>query len=135
MKPTLLDTDTLSLHLRNHPQVTRQVQAYVQEHGIVQFSLITHYEILNGLFYKGAHGQFGRYQTMLQSSRLLPLTPESVRISARISADLRAVGQPIGHTDVLIAGVAIAHGLQLATNNTRHFERIEGLELINWTQP
>ena len=133
MKPTLLDTDTLSLHLKGHPQVTRHMQTYVEEYGIVQFSLITHYEILNGLFYKDAHGQYSRYYNLLQASRLLPLTPESVRMAARISADLRAMGQPIGHTDVLIAGVAIANNLQLATNNSRHFERIGGLQLTNWT--
>jgi tRNA(fMet)-specific endonuclease VapC len=40
----------------------------------------------------------------------------------------------IGHADTLIAGVAIANELQLVTNNTAHFERIEGLETDNWTK-
>lgn len=131
---TLLDTDTLSLHLKGQPQVMAHVQAYAQTHGVIHFSLITHYEILNGLFYKDAKQQMTRYQILLQDSRMLPLTPESVRLAAQISARLRAAGQPIGHTDVLIAGVAIANNLELATNNTRHFERIEGLRLVNWTQ-
>jgi tRNA(fMet)-specific endonuclease VapC len=131
---TLLDTDTLSLHLKGHPQVMAYVQAYAQQHGILHFSLITHYEILNGLFYKDARQQLGRYESLLLDSRLIPLTPESVRVAANISAGLRAAGQIIGHTDVLIAGVALANGMQLATNNTRHFERIEGLHLVNWTQ-
>ena len=133
MAPTLLDTDTLSWYLKGHPQVMRQVQAYARAYGIIQFSLITHYEVLNGLFYKDARNQLARYQQLLADCRLLPLTPESVRLSAHISADLRTTGQLIGHTDVLIAGVAIANGLQLATNNTRHFERIDGLQLADWT--
>lgn len=131
---TLLDTDTLSLYLKGQPQVMTQVQAYARMHGVIHFSLITHYEILNGLFYKDAKQQMGRYQNLLQDSRILPLTPESVRLAAQILARLRADGQPIWHTDVLIAGVAIANNLELATNNTRHFERIEGLRLVNWTQ-
>ena len=131
---TLLDTDMLSLHLRGQPQVMAYVQAYAQLHGVLHFSLITHYEILNGLFYKDARHQMGRYETLLLDSRLMPLTPESVRIAAKISASLRTIGYVIGHTDVLIAGIALANDMQLATNNTRHFERIEGLRLVNWTQ-
>ncbi len=131
---TLLDTDTLSLHLKGQPHVMARMQAYAQVHGVVHFSLITHYEILNGLLYKDAKQQLTRYLSLVQDSRILPLTPESVRLSAQISARLRAEGQPIGHTDVLIAGVALANDLELATNNTRHFERIEGLRLVNWTQ-
>lgn len=131
---TLLDTDILSLHLRGQPQVMTNVLAYVQTHGVLHFSLITHYEILNGLFYKDARQQMERYESLLLDSRLIPLTPESVRIAASISAGLRTTGYVTGHTDVLIAGVALANEMQLATNNTRHFERIEGLQLVNWTQ-
>ncbi|SDX77002.1 PIN domain-containing protein [Hymenobacter psychrophilus] len=64
----------------------------------------------------------------------MPLTLESVEISAKIFASLKRLGQPIGHTDTLIAGVAMVNRMQLATNNTAHFERIEGLELVNWTK-
>ena len=130
---TLLDTDTLSLHLKGHPKVMAQVQAYTQLHGVIHFSLITYYEILNGLLYKDARNQLGRFQSLVLDSRLLPLTPTSIGLSAQVSADLRRAGQLIEHTDILIAGVALANQMQLATNNTRHYERIEGLQLMNWT--
>ena len=130
---TLLDTDTLSLHLKGHPRVMAQVRRYAQGHGVIHFSLITYYEVLNGLLARDARQQLGRFQNLVLDSRLLPLTPESTRLSAQIAADLRKAGQPIEHTDILIAGVALAGGFVLATNNTRHFERIEGLRLVNWT--
>lgn len=75
-----------------------------------------------------------RFEALARLHRVLPLTVESVEISARIEADLRRRGQSIGPTDTLIAGVALANGLHLATNNTAHFERIDGLQLVNWTQ-
>lgn len=34
--------------------------------------------------------------------------------------------------DILIAATAIADGHSLVTNNERHFERIEGLNIENW---
>lgn len=45
---------------------------------------------------------------------------------------LRTKGQPIGHMDLLIASQALAEDAILVTNNTREFERIEGLKLENW---
>ena len=54
--------------------------------------------------------------------------------AAAIQADLRKKGNEIGHTDTLIAGMAITSGLQLVTNNTDHFNRIKGLEIANWTR-
>ena len=54
------------------------------------------------------------------------------KTAATIQADLRKNGNEIGHTDTLIAGIAIISELQLITNNTDHFNRIKGLELDNW---
>lgn len=107
---------------------------YIEQHRELNISLITQYEILHGLLYKDARTQLPRVELFLSHHRVLPLTDESVRLSAAIYADMKRLGTPLAHTDVLIAGVAMANGWQLATNNTRHFERIEGLRLVNWTQ-
>jgi predicted nucleic acid-binding protein len=45
---------------------------------------------------------------------------------------LRRQGITIGTSDLLIAGIAIEKNLQLITNNKKHFENIEGLEMDNW---
>lgn len=55
------------------------------------------------------------------------------KTAAIIQADLRKKGTEIGHTDTLIAGIAITSELQLITNNTNHFKRIKGLKIDNWT--
>lgn len=55
------------------------------------------------------------------------------KTAAIIQADLRKKGNEIGHTDTLIAGIAITSELQLITNNANHFKRIKGLEIDNWT--
>ncbi len=39
---------------------------------------------------------------------------------------------PIGVVDTLIAAQALALGLTLVSNDTRHFERVSGLKLENW---
>ena len=132
MKPTLLDTDTLSFYLRHHPAVREKAESYMRQHRQLSISLISQYEVLHGLYYRDARRQLAGFEQLLAIHHVLPLTSESVELSARIFAELRRTGQPIGHTDTLIAGVALTHGMQLATNNTAHFERIAGLELANW---
>jgi tRNA(fMet)-specific endonuclease VapC len=50
-----------------------------------------------------------------------------------IRADLERKGTVIGVNDLHIAGHARSQGLILVTNNTREFERVEGLRVIDWT--
>ena len=52
----------------------------------------------------------------------------------KIRADLERKGTPIGPMDILIAAHAKAEDLILVTNNTRKFERVEDLEVEDWTK-
>ena len=49
-----------------------------------------------------------------------------------IFADLERRGLRIGERDMLIAAHARSLGYTLITNNTREFERIEGLIIADW---
>jgi tRNA(fMet)-specific endonuclease VapC len=55
---------------------------------------------------------------------------------AEIYGELEKSGQTIGRADPFIAGIAIAHNLQLVSGNTKHFERIAvlgfPLSLADW---
>lgn len=53
----------------------------------------------------------------------------------RVRARLASAGTPIGSMDMLIAAHALAHRYILVSNNTREFERVEGLMLENWAEP
>lgn len=51
---------------------------------------------------------------------------------ARIKDTLMRAGTIIEDMDILIAAHAIAADCKLVTNNTRHFSRIDGLEIVDW---
>jgi predicted nucleic acid-binding protein len=53
-------------------------------------------------------------------------------VEAKIRADLKQSGTPIGAYDLLIAATAITHNLKLITANPQEFERIQGLFWENW---
>ncbi|MCM5530102.1 type II toxin-antitoxin system VapC family toxin [Parasegetibacter sp. NRK P23] len=134
MKASLIDTDILSEFLRGNKKVISRVDEHLNEFGFISLSIITYYEILNGLLYKDAKKQLGKFEEFVDLNKVLPLTLKTVKVSASIQADLRKKGTEIGHTDTLIAGVAIGNDMQLVTNNTDHFKRIKGLSLDNWTK-
>jgi len=133
MRAAMLDTDILSEFLRGNPTVVSNVQEYVKEFGQINMSVITYYEILNGLIYKDAKKQLGKFEEFVGLNNVIPLTIPMVRKAASIQAELRSKGLEIGHTDTLIAGTALTSDMQLVTNNTAHFKRIKGIELANWT--
>jgi predicted nucleic acid-binding protein len=134
MKLAMLDTDILSEFLRGNTKVMANVASYIKEHGQISISVITYYEILNGLLYKDAKKQLLKFEEFVALNKVIPLTVKMAKQAASIQAGLRKKGAEIGHTDTLIAGIAMVSNLQLITNNTAHFNRIKGLEIGNWTK-
>jgi tRNA(fMet)-specific endonuclease VapC len=52
------------------------------------------------------------------------------RVHARLWADLASSGIDVGAHDRIVAATAISAGWRVASANTRHFERIAGLDVI-----
>ena len=55
--------------------------------------------------------------------------------AGRTRARMEARGERAPYADFLIGAHAAARGHVLATANTRHFQHIPGLELVDWTRP
>jgi tRNA(fMet)-specific endonuclease VapC len=134
VKQVLIDTDILSMFFRGNPYVVAQFQAYLKASGQLGISIVTYYEILSGLKHRDAQKQLSLFQKFSEQNAILPLTEQSVRVSADLYATLRSQGTPVDDIDLLIAGVAIANNLILVTHNQRHFSRIKALELQDWSQ-
>ena len=133
MKPALIDTDILSLFFRNDLAVIEHFREYLQEYGRMDVSILTFYEILSGLKHRDALKQIDMFCEFVKNNTILPLTEKSVEISSDIYAALRKTGNQLDDIDILIAGVALAHDLVLVTHNVHHFNRIEDLEVIDWS--
>jgi len=131
MRPSLIDTDILSLFFRNHSEVADRFTSYLAQYKKINFSIITYYEIVSGLKHRDAYNKMSQFLRFSSKNTVLPLTEKSVMISGEIYAELRKEGNPLDDIDLLIAGTAIAHNLVLITRNKHHFERIRRLEIEN----
>jgi tRNA(fMet)-specific endonuclease VapC len=68
----------------------------------------------------------------LSGIQLLPIL-EALDIYALEKARLRKEGKLVDDFDLLIGATAIANNMTLITNNTKHFERLAGIRIENWT--
>lgn len=64
---------------------------------------------------------------------ILPFDEEATQAYGEIRVALEKAGTPIGSMDLLIAAHAVSRGMALITNNTREFNRVPGLEVVDWT--
>ncbi|WP_338814811.1 type II toxin-antitoxin system VapC family toxin [Bernardetia sp. Wsw4-3y2] len=138
MKPILLDTDTLSFFLRNEKKnekkVTQKVNEYLKEHQKINISIITYYELLNGLYFGDTKERTAEIEVFLNNHTILPISKKVAQKAAQIYTQLRSEGNSIAHNDILIAATAIVENFVLITNNNKHFGRIDELKTENWTK-
>jgi len=64
----------------------------------------------------------------------LPWDATAATHFATVAVELHRVGTPIGTTDTMIAGHAIAVGAVLVTSNEHRFSSVRGLKTENWTR-
>ena len=69
---------------------------------------------------------------VLSQVNIIDFSEKEAIASAKIRADLEKKGTPIGPIDVLIAGCAKANNLILVTRNTKEFQRVENLQVLDW---
>lgn len=65
---------------------------------------------------------------------ILPFDSYAAEEYGNIKTELEKTGSPIGPMDLLIAAHARAKQLVVVTNNTREFDRVEGLTVEDWTK-
>lgn len=131
----LADTNVIGYFTRQkHPKFQAQVERALRANAIA-ISVITRAETRYGQALLNANDKRqATIDLLLEAAPTLPWTPQAADLYGTINAQLRKMGQPIGDLDVMIAAHALAENLILITHNTKHFERIEGLQMEDWLQ-
>lgn len=91
MKTPLLDTDTISFFLKRNTTVAERMNQEYQQNGYLNVSVITYYEIMNGLLFKNARKQLESFQELILSCQVILLDTAIADIGAEIYAELRAI--------------------------------------------
>ncbi len=126
----LVDTDWVIHALHGNLAVIRRLEEMTDEG--IGISVISTAELYQGVFYSDdPQANEELLLEFLSGYDVVQVDDDICRLFARERGRLKATGTPISDLDLLIGCTAIRHGLVLLSNNRRHFERLEGLNIIS----
>ncbi len=130
MPEFMLDTDTVSRALRGQGNVAGHLLS--RRPSQICISSITLAELRFGADAKASRALHRLIDAFVLPIDVLPFDRAAAGKFGVVAAALNRRGGPIGTFDTLIAAHALACGLMLVSNNTKHFRRVAGLNLANW---
>ena len=65
---------------------------------------------------------------------VIEVTRPVIETFAGLKVDLEREGQRLDDFDLIIASTALVLNYRVVTNNERHFSRIPGIRIENWTR-
>lgn len=128
----LLDTNICIYLIKKHPP---EVLARFQQIQIKQLHIptITLFELYYGIEKNNSQQRnLAALENFIAPLTIVDFTLDAAKKAAKIRCNLQKQGTPIGAYDLQIAAIALSLNMTLLTNNTREFERVNGLKLENW---
>jgi predicted nucleic acid-binding protein len=128
----LLDTDTIIYNLKGNRAVRRNLQDHFEDP--MKMCVITLMELYFGAYRsKKITGNLSKVRAIENAFEIISVNSECAEIFGMLKASLKKSGTSLDDFDLIIASCAMTHNLTLVTNNIKHFSRIDGLKLTNWT--
>lgn len=121
------DTDVLIDALEGRPAAVAVVEDLLRSRRLAT-TAITRLELGVGTRTDRERARVG---TLLAAVPVLALDSEAAGLAAEVGSTLRSGGGLIPTADLAIAGICLSLDVPLLTRNLGHFQRIEGLRLMD----
>jgi len=129
----LLDTDIIIYSLKGDPVVVENIKQHAADPKAV--SVITYGELVFGAQWsQRVTENLAKVHRIKEIFPLIEITPSIMETFGAIKAELRKTGTPVDDFDLLIGATAVTMGYSVVTNNEKHFKKISGLSITNWTK-
>ena len=123
-----MDTDWAIDYLHKADRTVRRLESLFTDG--VGLSVVSLAELYEGLARsRNLDADAEALRLFLEAVDVVPLDDAACRVFGDERARLREEGNLIGDMDILIGATAISNNLALLTNNRRHFERMQGLNI------
>ncbi|MEM9885944.1 MAG: type II toxin-antitoxin system VapC family toxin [Bacteroidota bacterium] len=128
----LIDTNIIIFFFKDKHGIDRKIEKVGIENCYI--SELTVAELKYGAAYsKNPEKHFQEIEDLLTYMPVIPIS-SSIDFFSNEKARLRKLGTLIDDFDLLIGSTAIINDFILVTNNTKHFKRLEGIKLEDWTK-
>ena len=128
-----LDTNTIIRYLRKDLAIRQRFrETQEQGHDFVLPRMVD-YEMRRGFRIVSAPQKEAAYFLLTDGLDIVEPDADAWENAENIYAELYQKGFTVGEIDILIAAVCLANDYTLVTGNTKDFENIHGLKLVDWT--
>jgi predicted nucleic acid-binding protein len=129
-----LDTNIITAMLKKNLHLQKRIYAEHVAGGVI-IPAIVYYETKRGLIDCNSLNKLAEFEDRCNALGILDIDNTTLNKAADIYVALKQSGKLIDDGDIFIAASCIVNGYTLVTDNTRHFERIAGLQHENWLKP
>ena len=131
MNGYLLDTNICIYYIKGNYDLDKKIDAI--DDNAIFISEITLAELKFGVE-NSAFPDKNRavLRDFLSGVQILPIF-DALDVFAKEKARLRKSGTPVDDFDLFIGASAVVSEMILVTNNTKHFARMDGIVIENWT--
>ena len=126
----LIDTDWIIHYLNGNSRIVEKIRLLEKE-GLAA-SVISVAELYEGIYYStNPAGNEKALNDFLSGISTLGIEDEVCKVFGKERGRLRQEKKMIGDFDLLIASTCLHHRLTLMTNNRRHYEMVDGLNILS----
>jgi len=126
----LIDTDWIIHYLNGNSGIVEKI-GLLEKEGLAA-SVISVAELYEGIYYStNPAGNEKALNDFLSGISTLGIEDEVCKVFGKERGRLRQEKKMIGDFDLLIASTCLHHRLTLMTNNRRHYEVVNGLNILS----
>lgn len=127
----LLDTDTLIYFLKGNESVVENFKACLDAPKAI--SVITYGELIYGCRRsERVTENLAKVHRLAELYPIIDIARSVMDCFGEIKAQLSTAGTTVDDFDLLIGCTALALNYTVVTNNTKHYEKMPGLNVVNW---
>jgi predicted nucleic acid-binding protein len=129
-----LDSNIISFYLKGNTAVSENIEKAMSEDNTIMLAPIAYYEVKRGLLLINAVNQLRKLETLCELFPVGELGDYLLEDAARLYVEERKAKRNTEDADIFIAAFCLHHNYSLVTDNTRHFQNMTNLQLVNWAR-
>jgi len=127
-----LDTNIITYYLKGNEKIIDKVDKEAENDNII-IPPFSYYEVKKWLMAVNSKTKLQAFEKLFEKCGIDAIEKEILDLSLSIYIKLRKSGITVDDGDLLIVAYCIRNNYILVSNNQKHFEKIENIQVVNWT--